>query len=228
MRNDYFIRGQGGDVIVTDETSFMSDTLFFDTMLPMVEKKGCVLLMNSTLVDRYNFYTRILDKLEEEQQQPKPCGHVFRLTLICQRCLDRERMIGISATHCKHMLHLIPPWKEASKLETVRRLMDSDREKIFRRESLGVLAGSSKTLFDHNDIKYFNEMPYFQRRIDVKPDPLYLIVDPNAGGPSHMAIILMTRFCDKMVVCIYCFVSFICVKWKCLLCVWERADAPAT
>lgn len=128
--------------------------------------------------------------------------HTFRLSLICQRCLDLERNTGISATHCKHMLHLIPPWKEASKLETVRSLMDKEREQTFRRESMGVLAGSAKTLFDHQSIKRMAELPLFARRSDQRPDPIYLIVDPNGGGASHMAVVIMTKFLDKVVVSI--------------------------
>ena len=60
----------------------MALAVFYKVVLPILEVLLTVLIMISTLVDAWNFFSRTLDKGEEEMRSGKPRIVVFRQRLM--------------------------------------------------------------------------------------------------------------------------------------------------
>ena len=191
------LRGQGADVLFCDEASFMMN-LFHNIVLPILEVKDAILIMISTLIKGWNYYTKLLIKGEELAKEGRELFVVYRVELICERCKSR----GDSDIECRHKVDEIPPWKSEEKLDLIKVLM-GDHADILRRESMNVVGGESGNVFDPRAIRELEAREYYdwERQTKLRPRIAFLAVDPNAGGASHVALCLTVRFQGLSIIC---------------------------
>lgn len=94
------------------------------------------------------------------------------------------------AAQCKHMLHLVPQWQSSARHERLKEVM-ADRPDLIQSELAGLAFDALQQCFRTTDIDAL---------LTMKPPPLewkqpvYMIVDPAAGGPrSDFALISLVR-----------------------------------
>ena len=170
-------------MVVCDEMAFMQKKMYTEVIIPLLGMKKTKLLGISTpSPDEYNFFSRMLTL-----QYPGTDDYVFGnlvIDLACDACKRRNR-----AVDCRHMRGLIPHWKGTRKFDLAAQLY-GDMSDDHLRESMGILTTSQDKLFDRKWIKSLERRPLWERKTrDCKPTHLFLSVDPNAGGSSHMAIV---------------------------------------
>lgn len=183
-------------MLYCDECAYMALAVFYKVVLPILEVLLTVLIMISTLVDAWNFFSRILDKGEEEMRGGKPRIVVFRQRLICDRCLTKRN----GGTDCNHCEDDVPPWKQGTTRDLVKLLMGEENEDVFKRESMGVVAGSLMSIFPLEVAERLLNDPWYERREDIRPQHIFVGFDPNGGGTSHSAIIALARIHGTLVV----------------------------
>ncbi len=175
------LRGVGFNVAWCDEGAFMRKELFFDVILPIAEMRDRVLVVSSTPTDDWGFFHQLMTL------RTKSGDYVFRrvtVQLVCQFCRRHKR-----ETKCTHNIHKIPPWKSQKRLELVKLVYGKERERSLRRESLGVSDGVTSPFIPTEYIEDLGAMPEFVPDCDIPPLFVHITVDPNAGGPSEMAIV---------------------------------------
>ena len=116
----------------------------------------------------------------------------MQVMLACIPC----REAGLAA-QCKHMLHLVPQWQSSARHERLKAVM-SDRPDLIQSELAGLAFDALQQCFRAVDIDALIDTPapaLTWRR------PLYLIIDPAAGGPhSDFAIVSFFRERGQVVV----------------------------
>lgn len=176
----------------------MSLMVFYKVVLPILEVLYTVLIMISTLSDAWNFFSRILDKGEEDMKTGTPKIVVYRQRMICDRCLAKKE----GSSDCHHNDDDVPEWKEGTTRDLVRIILGAENEDIFRRESMGVAAGATNRCFAENKVNALLNARWYERREDIRPSQIFVALDPNAGGASHAAIVAIARMEDaQLVVC---------------------------
>ena len=192
----HFLRGQGADALYVDEAAYTDLRMFYNVVVPILEVVHAVLIMISTLCDAWNWYTRMLERGKEMAADGTEVYSVHMTDLICDKCKEN----GNEAVNCRHKLDEIPPWKSAEKLDTVAVILGRNNRDILARESMNFLGGTKIRIFTMKCIDELKIRPFYERQTAVRPDKLFIIVDPNAGGASHAAICAMTRIAGQTVV----------------------------
>lgn len=140
-----------------------------------------------------NFYTRLF-KIKDPITG-LPVFAQLQVTLACDAC----REAGMAAT-CRHMLHLVPAWQSSLRHERLKAVM-ADRPDLIQSELSGLAFDSLQQCFRAVDIEAMMgaEAPLPL----VWSQPLFMVIDPAAGGPrSDFAIVSFFRLRGQMVVCI--------------------------
>lgn len=177
------LRGVTLNVLYGEETAFMDINVFLQVMVPLIEMVGAVLIMISTLVDKYNFYTKLLHLTDPVTG--KPAINSYMCELVCSSCKRRK-----NPTSCRHMLHLIPPWKNPSQIGVVS-LLYGAKKHLMARESMGFLSEDGSAWFSQRDIDFLMNARPYAMNMYLKPKHVIVTCDPNAGGGSGMALMAM-------------------------------------
>jgi hypothetical protein len=113
-----------------EEAAYMDLSVFYEVVVPLWEMGEAVMIMISTPVDSFNFYSVLLDMRDPDTGAR--IFLVFEAELICKRCAGKK-----NEEECKHNLHWLPDWKSAEKLDVVKKIM-KDNIAILKRESMYV------------------------------------------------------------------------------------------
>ena len=113
-----------------EEAAYMDLGVFYEVVVPLWEMGDAVMIMISTPVDSFNFYSALLEMRDPDTGQR--VFLVFEVELICRRCMTKEH-----PEKCKHNLKFLPPWKSAEKMDLVQMIM-RDNITILKRESMYV------------------------------------------------------------------------------------------
>jgi hypothetical protein len=161
--------------------------VFFEVVVPLLEMEKAVLIMISTPVDSFNFYSRLLGL--KNSTTGDDLFLVYEVDLVCDRC----KLTSKEPTKCRHMLKYLPSWKSADKLEIVA-MMYGDRKTTLLRESMGVITDASGGYFLSRDIDaMFNAEPW-QPEPTSRPDYVLITCDPNAKDTetsSEMSLVAL-------------------------------------
>lgn len=122
------LRGVNADVLYCEEAAYMDLGVFYEVVVPLWEMGEAVMIMISTPVDSFNFYSALLSMTDPDTGQRMFL--VFEVELICKRCMLKEK-----PEECKHNLKFLPPWKSAEKLDIVKVIM-RDQVTTLKRESM--------------------------------------------------------------------------------------------
>lgn len=172
------LRGVGGDVLYLEEAAFLDLQVFFEIVVPLLEMATTALIAISTPQDKLNFYSEMF---ELRDNTGEPFFRTIRVSLVCDKCKAAGK-----GSECTHKQDMIPPWKSAAKLDMVRALY-ADQGDLMQRESMGAITDDAKSLFESDKVITFLKDKSFE--ITNPPDYIFMAMDPNGGGTSHMAIV---------------------------------------
>lgn len=172
----------------------MPIAVFYEVVVPLLEVKGTSCTMISSPVDKYNFYSRLINLKDDEGEH---LFYVYHLDLQCDVCK------AINYRDCPHSEDKIPPWKSKHRHDIVEHIYKDYDETRFDQESRGLITGSGGGAFHEKDIDafekraLFNPNPSFRNR---RPQYIVSFCDPNGSGGSQSAITSMVRYDSKYVV----------------------------
>ncbi len=137
-----------------------------------------------------SFYTRLF-KIKDPITG-LPVFAQLQVTLACTACRDA----GLAA-QCKHMLHLVPQWQSSARHERLKAVM-SDRPDLIQSELAGLAFDALQQCFRAVDI---DALMSAAPPALVWRQPLYMVIDPAAGGPqSDFALVTFFRHKGQIVV----------------------------
>ena len=174
--------------------------VFYEVIMPLLEMEGAALICISTTLGEYNFYSQLTELRDGEG---KKIMNVIHIELVCDECKKKKGVIN-----CPHNAHKTPKWKSGSRRKKIR-WMYVGREAMFERESLGRSSNDENLAFEPHHVKDFNNREPFKPNPNSPPKYVYIACDPNAGGPSHMAIV--SGFFERGTLVVRNVVSFIFV-----------------
>jgi hypothetical protein len=179
------LRGVTLNVLYGEETAFMNVNVFLQVMVPLIEMIGAVLIMISTLVNQYNFYTKLMQL--KDPATNKPLINSYVCELICSSC-KRTR----DPTRCRHMLHMIPPWKNPRGFGIVSLLYGANKH-LMARESMGAIVADGSTYFTMHDIEFLMNAKRYKYDMRLRPSVIIVTCDPNALGGSGFTFTAMVH-----------------------------------
>jgi len=109
----------------------------------------------------------------------------IQIQLACQPCIENGKV-----AECTHMLHLVPRWQSSERHIRLKTIMQ-DRPDLIESELSGLAFDSLQNCFREKDVSImFDQTPL----PPVFGEPIFIVVDPAAGGPqSDYAFISFTR-----------------------------------
>lgn len=153
--------------------------------MPLLEVKNAALIMISTVLDQFNFFSRMLMLKDKEGTD---LFHVIMIDTVCDECKLLPKDQQKDCTHLDDTV--LPSWKDKEKHERAKIIQSVDTN-VGRnaRESMGLVTGDYRTAIDERFIRLTFEKATRQY-VDVVESParIYVLIDPNAGGPSRMSI----------------------------------------
>ncbi|KAJ1466297.1 hypothetical protein T484DRAFT_1756758 [Baffinella frigidus] len=156
---------------------------FYETVAPLLLVGRASLLAISTLTSEYNFYTRLIKMFDVATG--RPMFHSIQVQLACTACIEDGKTAS-----CVHMLHLIPRWQSSERHTRLKTIMQ-DRPDLIESESSGLAFDSLQCCFRPGDIEVMYTQPGLP---PVFNEPIYIVIDPAAGGPgSDYGIISFSR-----------------------------------
>jgi hypothetical protein len=157
--------------------------VFYEVVVPLLEMEKAVLIMISTPVDSFNFFSALIDLKDKDTGEN--IFLVYHAELICERCKKTDH-----PENCQHRRHLIPPWKSVEKQDIVKMIL-KDNITTLKRESMGVISDEGTSIVDTRDIKSFKEAPLYVFDARDYPKWIMIMCDPNTTGgalSSEMAL----------------------------------------
>lgn len=162
----------------------MSLPMFKDVVVPLLGMTETVLVMISTPVDSFNFYSKLLDMSNDSTG--KPLFLTVYMKLSCDRCIALDR-----AVDCKHRLKFLPPWKSDEKQDMMKMILRDSSETMVR-ENMGVILDSGASIIEERFLTRWIEQPRYVPIHERKADCVVITVDPNGSDSataSEMAIV---------------------------------------
>ncbi len=102
--------------------------VFYEVVVPLLEMENAVLIMISTPVSSFNFYSQLLRMKNPETG--KSLFLVYDVDLVCDRC-----KLTNQPQKCRHMVKYLPSWKSTEMLDVVAMIF-KDRITTLLRESM--------------------------------------------------------------------------------------------
>lgn len=156
--------------------------MFYEVIVPLIGMEDAVLVMISTPVDSFNFFTKLMNMRDPDTGDP--LFLLVDMELSCARCKKRDPL------KCTHRLKLLPPWKSEDKNKIMKVIMQ-DQLTILVRENMGIVTDEGNSLIPSAAIdRWLAAERFVPERFTTAPI-LVLTVDPNGGGSgtgSEMAI----------------------------------------
>lgn len=165
------------------KTYFPTTQFFYETVSPLLIVGRSCLLAISTLTSEINFYTRLMRI--KDRVTGEPVFKTFQVELVCQKCKDAGK-----GHNCQHMLHLVPRWQSSQKHEKMKLVMQ-DRPDLIQSELAGLAFDSLQQAFRPADIELMMRTEAMKAKL---LEPIFIFIDPAAGGPtSDYCILSITR-----------------------------------
>jgi hypothetical protein len=109
----------------------------------------------------------------------------IQIQLACQPCIENGKV-----AECTHMLHLVPRWQSSERHIRLKTIMQ-DRPDLIESELSGLAFDSLQNCFREKDVSIMFDQASLP---PVFGEPIFIVVDPAAGGPqSDYAFISFTR-----------------------------------
>jgi len=176
---------------------------FAEVVLPIMVKKGSIMVGISTYGEPTNFFTKLLNYRAPDGSR------MFRqieYTTICKKCLAK----GVKEV-CKHRRGELPHWHDAGEYAQIFEMLKDDPD-IAMKELGGVSVDSSvRPFFSAQRIQEIQAgenpetgRPYTIDLRNAHQDTVFITVDPAGGGQySEYALLSAVYTMDKMIVSIF-------------------------
>lgn len=128
-----------------------------------------------------NYYSTLMNLMDEEQQPPQPFFNVINCFQICKKCLKLERVKQINCTHIKSTAH----WLSSRKIKKLKQLYKASPEDAIR-EFGGVVVSDYLPALPKDEINAL----FKSQKVATLAAPPYIFTccDPTGGGPSRLSI----------------------------------------
>lgn len=197
--------------------------MFHEVIVPLIGMEDAVLVMISTPVDQFNFFSKLLELCDPDTG--RPIFLVVNMELACKRCKDKGK-----PTRCTHRLKYLPPWKGKDK-QSIMTIIMKDQETILARENFGIVTDAGNSYIKPAAIDRWVNMARFKPSPFQRADVVVLSLDLNGGTGtgtgSEMALVATAMATGERVVsffdvyiCWWFFVAVVCV-WSPVLCACE-------
>ena len=166
-------KGTGGEIVILEEAAQVLPGFFFETVTPLLIVGNTTLLAISTLTSEVNFYTRLVKM--KDKTTGAPLFSVLKVELACATCKAEGK-----GAECVHMLHLVPRWQSADRHVKLRTVM-ADRPDLIESELAGLAFDSLQQVFKASLLDGMFARPPVLGGLN---EPIHVVIDPAAGGPS--------------------------------------------
>jgi hypothetical protein len=103
---------------------------------------------------------------------------------------------------------MLPPWISSENQYITRLVFKAlNMTAAAEREIGGITASADGFAFDQNSIARLVKRSLFGGTRNNRPSQIGVFVDPNAGGPNHMAIVSMCMHNGSIIVCFFFFIA---------------------
>jgi hypothetical protein len=187
--NPKTLRGVGGDVLYLEEAAFLSEEVFGQVIIPLLEMDTTALIAISTPQDDLNFYSKMF---EMKDKNGDFFFNTMKIGLICPKCEKSD-----NPTACSHMKNIVPPWKSADKLEMVKALYGVKKD-LLARESMGLVTNDQSSVFKMQWITAF--LARCSTAVQGTPSIVFTACDPSGGGKSEMGLISFVMLQGQIVI----------------------------
>lgn len=180
----------------------MDLSVFYEIVVPLLEMAKSVLIMISTPVDSFNFYSELCELRDPSSGQR--ILQVFEVELVCAKCKQSEH-----PEQCHHNDKYVPEWKSVARRGLVAQMMKNQPSTLMR-ESMyvahkplpflpfnpflcfrGVITDSGNPLMGKELIREWNELEPLDIDRARLPKSIVVALDPNTSskdGACDMAI----------------------------------------
>ena len=176
----------GADVLIIEEAAYVDLRLFYEVVMPLLEMTRSVMIMISTPVNTFNYFSKLL---ELKDGDGNPVFLSYSVDLVCKRCRESEH-----PERCRHMVHMLPRWKSEDKMKIAELIM-RDQMTTLLRESRGLVIDDASSYFAREEIEALTRSTPWSPRPDEYPRWMIVSIDPNTRsgkGNSDMALFAMT------------------------------------
>ncbi len=166
----------------------MDLAVFYEVVVPIYEMATAILIMISTPVDSFNFFSDLL-----QLKDPKTgisLFNVVNVTLVCSRCEHKAH-----PEHCRHKMKYLPPWKSRDKMALIQLIM-GDRVTTLLRETRGMVTDTGGGLVEKEHLEALRRRLLWVGDRQAQLETVLVICDPNGvNSPtsSEMALIALCR-----------------------------------
>jgi hypothetical protein len=176
-------------VLIIEEAAYIDLRLFYEVVMPLLEMTTSVMIMISTPVNTFNFFSSLLHLKDPETG--KECFLTYDVNLVCKLC---RRGDATRQLECRHMMHLLPRWKSQDKMKLAELIM-RDQVTTLLRESRGLVTDAGSSYFKQDEVELLVRSP--PTRIEPTAYPRYVLItiDPNTRvdqSSSNMALFAST------------------------------------
>lgn len=187
---------------IVDEMAYVPEKPFASVVLPIMVKKGSIMIGISTYGEPTNFFTKLLN---HRSSDGKPMFRQIEYTTICKKC----RAKGVKDV-CKHRRGELPHWHDAGEYAQIFEML-KDNPDIAMKELGGISIDSSvKPYFNAESIHQLKSGQCKEEGIKFIRDlrgaeyrHVFIAVDPCGGGSySEYAIGSAVFNSDEMIVSI--------------------------
>jgi hypothetical protein len=161
----------------------MDLNLFHEVVVPLVGMEDTVVVMISTPVDSFNFFSKLM---LVKDKAGRPLFLTADMVLSCDRCIASGH-----PTKCTHRMKLLPPWKSKDKQDVMAMILH-DQMTVMARENFGIVSDDGGAIVESRFINKWLERPRFVPTHGQRAKVVIVAIDPNGSNAktaSEMAIV---------------------------------------
>lgn len=193
-------------MVIVDEMAYVPHKPFAKVILPIMVKKGSIMIGISTYGEPNNFFTKLLS---QKAPDGTPMFRQIEYSTICRRCLEK----GVKKV-CQHRRGELPHWHDEHEYEQIFEMLKDDPD-IALMELGGVSADSSvQPYFSKHmlmELKRMKTNSGINFIVDLKGrifNTVYITIDPcGQGTHSDYAILSAVYSENEMIVRIILYVN---------------------
>ena len=165
-----------------EEAAFISEQLFFQVVVPLLEVNDTALIAISTPESSENYYSILCDM---RLPDGSPLFATLRIGMVCDSCMANSP----NPAACTHREAERPDWKSTESSRVVKSMYGA-RNTLLLRESMGMMVSDGAAVFSAAWIHRFTT-----HRVPLPSgvDYVFVACDPNGGGSSDTALVSAVR-----------------------------------
>lgn len=196
----YKLRGMGSDgdehnnIVLLEEAAFVKETILMQIIVPLLKRRGSVLLTITTLGGVFDPWQRMTESTDDRGRK---VFLVKTYSMVCDDCIEK----GLP-DKCLHKQDMLPHWQSPEEESKVKALMAGSPDDYLR-EALGVQGtGGFIPAFSRRGLAFLADRSGVERVADRLAQVVRTGNKPNPKGPvSCMVDRLADRSYD------YCFIA---------------------